>query len=45
MKKKSLKLLNLNKKSIFSFDANTLKGGWSTRERNVTTARTVRGCP
>ncbi len=44
MKKRNFTSLRLAKKTISSFSASELKGGWSTRTRNTTTARTVRGC-
>jgi len=44
MKKRTLNSLKLTKKTISSFHSNGIKGGWSTRTRTLTTARTVRGC-
>ena len=44
MKKRNFTSLKLTKKTIATFELTTVKGGWSTRTRTQTTARTVRGC-
>lgn len=44
MKKRDVRSLQLVKKTITNFNLENIKGGWSTRTKNHTTARTVRGC-